>query len=131
MPGEPAAQLAHIEEAPNPDALKRLWQPVHQDWIDWGTSLPDDAGWSKIVPHQDSRGNFYELPAWQILMHAVNHGSYHRGQITRMMREEGITPPATDLVIYTPSVTPAVLSAGALFKSLSRTGLGPSPGESK
>ena len=98
--GEPAAQLAHIEEAPDPEALRLLWPAVNQGWIGWAGSLQDDAAWSQMVPHQDSRGNFHQLPAWQIAMHVVNHGSYHRGQVTGMMREAGITPPATDLVIY-------------------------------
>jgi uncharacterized damage-inducible protein DinB len=98
--GETAAQLAHIEEASDPEALRLLWSPVNQGWIDWAAPLQDDASWSQIVPHQDSRGNFHQLPVWLVVMHVVNHGSYHRGQVARMMREEGITPPATDLVIY-------------------------------
>jgi uncharacterized damage-inducible protein DinB len=29
---------------------------------------------------------------WQMLQHVVNHGSYHRGQITTMLRQLGAQP---------------------------------------
>jgi uncharacterized damage-inducible protein DinB len=98
--GQPGAQLAHIADAESVDVLRQLWPPVNQGWLDWAALLTDDAASTQMVPHRDSRGNSHELPAWQIVMHVVNHGSYHRGQATRLMREAGITPPATDLVIY-------------------------------
>src|SRR5215475_995175 len=40
------------------------------------------------------------LPAWQIVMHVVNHGTLHRGQIVGMLRQLGVKPPATDIVFY-------------------------------
>ena len=33
----------------------------------------------------------------QSLQHVVNHGTYHRGQITTMLRQLGATPVSTDL----------------------------------
>ena len=29
---------------------------------------------------------------WQMLQHVVNHGSYHRGQVTTMLRQLGAAP---------------------------------------
>lgn len=34
-----------------------------------------------------------------ILFHAVNHSTYHRGQVASQFRLNGITPPVTDYVI--------------------------------
>jgi len=31
-------------------------------------------------------------PFWQMLQHVVNHASYHRGQITTMLRQLGASP---------------------------------------
>jgi uncharacterized damage-inducible protein DinB len=31
-------------------------------------------------------------PLWQMLQHVVNHGSYHRGQITTKLRQLGAQP---------------------------------------
>jgi uncharacterized damage-inducible protein DinB len=38
---------------------------------------------------------------WQMLQHVVNHGSYHRGQLTMMLRQLGVTAPKSmDLISY-------------------------------
>ena len=40
-------------------------------------------------------------PFWQALQHLVNHGSYHRGQITTMLRQLGAAgPKPTDLIAF-------------------------------
>ena len=50
------------------------------------------------------------LPAWQIVMHVVNHGTLHRGQIVGMLRQLGVKPPATDIVFYYYEQTTAAAS---------------------
>jgi uncharacterized damage-inducible protein DinB len=38
---------------------------------------------------------------WQMLQHVVNHASYHRGQITTMIRQLGAAPPQSmDLIAF-------------------------------
>jgi uncharacterized damage-inducible protein DinB len=40
-------------------------------------------------------------PFWQMLQHLVNHGSYHRGQVTTMLRQIGASPPKPmDMIAY-------------------------------
>ena len=99
IPGEPGAQLSEIE-VPGPEALRELWSPVHRDWLGWAGSLTSEADWARIVPHRNSRGDLFEMPAWQVMMHVVNHGSYHRGQVAMRLREAGMAPPPTDLIQY-------------------------------
>jgi len=36
----------------------------------------------------------------EIVLHVVNHATYHRGQITTMLRQLGRKPIGTDLIIY-------------------------------
>ncbi|MDZ7362122.1 MAG: hypothetical protein ONB46_15570 [candidate division KSB1 bacterium] len=36
---------------------------------------------------------------WQMLQHLVNHSTYHRGQITTMLRQLGAEPAATDFLV--------------------------------
>ena len=40
------------------------------------------------------------MPVWQIVLHVVNHGSYHRGQVAAMLRAAGYAPPDSDLIIW-------------------------------
>ena len=38
---------------------------------------------------------------WQNLQHIVNHGSYHRGQVTTMLRQLGAAPPKSmDMIAF-------------------------------
>lgn len=40
------------------------------------------------------------LPLREVLRHVVNHGTYHRGQVSTFLRRLGVAPPGTDLLIY-------------------------------
>lgn len=37
---------------------------------------------------------------WQMFQHVINHGTYHRGQITMMLRLLGAKPAGTDLMLF-------------------------------
>jgi len=47
--------------------------------------------------YKDLAGNAMRLPLVQSMQHVVNHGTYHRGQITTMLRQLGATPIGTDM----------------------------------
>jgi uncharacterized damage-inducible protein DinB len=50
--------------------------------------------------YKDLAGNAHRLPLVQSLQHVVNHGTYHRGQITTMLRQLGAKPVSTDMSRY-------------------------------
>ncbi len=40
-------------------------------------------------------------PMWQMVQHVVNHASYHRGQVTTMLRQAGAQPAKSmDLITF-------------------------------
>lgn len=47
--------------------------------------------------YTDLAGNAMRLPLVQSMQHVVNHGTYHRGQVTTMLRQLGATPVSTDM----------------------------------
>lgn len=53
-----------------------------------------------VVTYQNTRGDRYEQPLWELMCHAANHATYHRGQITTMIRQVGGTPIPTDMIAY-------------------------------
>ena len=61
-------------------------------------SHPDDL--AKDLRYLNLRGEFYAYPLWQQLAHVVNHSTYHRGQITTMLRQLGAAATSTDLLLY-------------------------------
>lgn len=51
-----------------------------------------EAGVSQVIDYKLLSGTPGSSPLWQMLQHVVNHGSYHRGQVTTMIRQLGGTP---------------------------------------
>ena len=46
------------------------------------------------------KGEVKTAPFWVVVRHVVNHQTYHRGQISSMIRRLGHTPKATDMVLW-------------------------------
>ena len=42
-------------------------------------------------------GSEHRNHLWELLLHIVNHSTYHRGQITTMLRQLGARTIATDI----------------------------------
>jgi uncharacterized damage-inducible protein DinB len=53
----------------------------------------DADGINRIIDYKLLSGAAGSSPFWQMLQHVVNHGSYHRGQVTTMLRQVGANPP--------------------------------------
>ena len=51
-----------------------------------------DAGVERVFEFKMFSGQAAAAPFWQMLQHVVNHGSYHRGQVTTMLRQFGAQP---------------------------------------
>lgn len=93
------ARLADLPVPANPEALAKAWPDLHQLWLAWADSFGAEDFSGPFV-FRNNAGGESTLPYWQIVMHVANHGSYHRGQFTTLLRQSGLTPPATDLLIY-------------------------------
>ena len=52
-----------------------------------------EAGVDRVFQFTLFSGLSGAQPFWQMLQHIVNHGSYHRGQVTTMLRQLGAQPP--------------------------------------
>ena len=46
------------------------------------------------------KGESHTAPYRQVLLHFVNHATYHRGQVTALVRQLGHAPPSTDLCYW-------------------------------
>lgn len=77
--------------------LETEWPQLLNRWKQWVLSLADT---SAVISYRDMKGNPYQTPAWQIILHLVNHGTHHRGQAAGFLRSMGHAPPALDLIAY-------------------------------
>jgi uncharacterized damage-inducible protein DinB len=54
----------------------------------------------RIMEYKTMKFGVYRNPLWQSMQHLVNHGTYHRGQVTTMLRQLGAQPILTDLMHF-------------------------------
>jgi uncharacterized damage-inducible protein DinB len=80
-------------------AMEVEFGKVQSQWEQWADSLTDED-LTRAASYQDMKGNPHQTPLWQIGLHVVNHATLHRGQVVTMMRQLGVTPPATDLIFF-------------------------------
>ena len=60
-----------------------------------------EHGVGSVIEYRMLNGQPQAQPFWQMLQHLVNHGSYHRGQVTTMLRQLGQRPPKSmDLIAF-------------------------------
>ena len=80
-------------------SLEAKWNPTAADLLNFVSNLtPEDI--DRVVEYKTMKFGVYSNPLWQSLQHVVNHGTYHRGQITTMLRQLGAQPLATDLMHF-------------------------------
>lgn len=86
-------------EFPNLAAVRSRWEEIERDLTDYIASLNDEA-LSRVIRHKTTKGEPQSAPHWQMLQHLVNHQSYHRGQVTTMLRQLGAKASSTDLIFF-------------------------------
>ncbi|HTB14007.1 MAG TPA: DinB family protein [Bryobacteraceae bacterium] len=83
---------------PSLDLVIEEWPQLQAKWEAWANSATA-SDLAREVPFKSRFVGNAGLPAWQIVVHVVNHASLHRGQIVGMLRQLGMKPPATDIVV--------------------------------
>jgi uncharacterized damage-inducible protein DinB len=54
----------------------------------------------RVLEYRTLKFGTYRNPLWQSMQHVVNHGTYHRGQVTTLIRQLGGKPVLTDLMHF-------------------------------
>ena len=87
------------EQYPKYDLLKTKWKEVEEGWQKFISSLPEET-LQHTITFKNLKGEEVTDVVWMALQHIVNHSTYHRGQITTMVRQAGGTPVGTDLIAF-------------------------------
>lgn len=94
----PAALLA-ATDFPTLNTLAQRWTKI-QDGQKTFLDALSPAQLDVNLTYTNTRGQVFAYPLWQQMVHVVNHSSYHRGQITTLLRQLGAEPISTDLIVY-------------------------------
>ena len=79
--------------------VKTKWEEVESGWVKYISTVTDNE-LSRSLTFHNLKGEEVTQLVWQSLQHLVNHSSYHRGQITTLVRQSGGTPMNTDLITF-------------------------------
>lgn len=95
----PAKGPAEILAAQTVAELESHWARVEAARDAYLAGLTDHD-LAQGLSYRSLAGEPFTNPLGILLQHVVNHGTYHRGQITTLLRQLGAKPQATDLVAY-------------------------------
>jgi uncharacterized damage-inducible protein DinB len=85
---------------PDVESIRTAWAD-HESKVRTHLAQLGDNGVTRTIDCRTFAGVPHSQPFWQILQHVVNHGSYHRGQVTTMLRQLGAAPPKSlDLIAF-------------------------------
>jgi uncharacterized damage-inducible protein DinB len=102
---------AHLESRPHgytarntPEepTFEALWagvQTLDRWYIDLAERLTD-AELAEVIKFEFVGGGDGAMTRGEILLHLVNHGTYHRGFVADMLNQAGVRPKASDLTVY-------------------------------
>ncbi len=91
--------LLSAADFPTPQSLQARWKTVEHDREQFIQALTPERLQENLA-YLNRAGERYAYPLWRQMAHVVNHSSYHRGQITTLLRQLGAQPAATDLLFY-------------------------------
>ena len=61
----------------------------------------DATGIAQVIEYKSLAGQAAASVLWHMLQHVVNHATYHRGQVTTMLRQlEAAPPKSMDLITF-------------------------------
>lgn len=98
--GRPPVGAAEPAGFPDAATLRLAWSEVETD-VRSVVERYAREGVDTVVTYRDLKGHPWQSVFWQMLQHVVNHGSYHRGQVTTMLRQMHAAPAESmDLIAF-------------------------------
>jgi uncharacterized damage-inducible protein DinB len=91
------AGLPSASDLPDFETARRRLSEMDRNLIDFVASL-NSQDLQRIIQFKTRAGFEINQPLAQCLQHVANHGTYHRGQVTTLLRQLGATPTSTDLI---------------------------------
>jgi uncharacterized damage-inducible protein DinB len=97
--GRSPASLPDVLECADAASLRAKWGEQEKRLLAFVGSLTQED-LIRVMEYKTLKFGVYRNPLWQSMQHVVNHGTYHRGQVTTLLRQLGAQPILTDLMHY-------------------------------
>lgn len=81
------------------NSVEAKWKEVEAGHAAFIAAVPEGM-LDRTLTFHNMKGEIVSQKVWMALQHLVNHSTYHRGQITTLVRQAGGTPIGTDLILF-------------------------------
>ncbi len=86
-------------EFPSPDLVRTKWAGIERQQAEFVKTITDES-LSRVITYVNTRGETWQYPLAHMMQHLVNHSSYHRGQVSLMLRQLGAEAVPTDFLVF-------------------------------
>ena len=97
--GRSPKELFVPEEFPSVSEFRARWSQIQATQEAFVGSLASED-LQRVVRYTNRQGETWEYALWRALYHLFNHSTYHRGQVTNMLRLLGAQPAPTDFLDF-------------------------------
>jgi uncharacterized damage-inducible protein DinB len=80
-------------------SLRERWNELEARLLGFVRGLTQ-TDLDRVFEYKTLKFGAYRNPLWESMQHLANHGTYHRGQVTTLLRQLGAQPIATDLMHF-------------------------------
>lgn len=84
------------------DQLVGMSEEAAQQWLEF---VQNNEDFNREMTYKNYVGEPYTNNVENIMIHLVNHSSYHRAQIAMLLRQKGFEPINTDFITYDRVIT--------------------------
>ena len=97
--GRDPREIFNPEDFPEPDPLRRRWREVESGMRSFlGGLVHDDLAGTRT--YTTMTGQAWTYPLGHMMLHLANHQTYHRGQVTTLLRQLGAIPAPVDFLLF-------------------------------
>ena len=97
--GRSPATLPDVTAFADIASLRETWMEHEAKLLAFVGELTQED-MDRVMEYKTLKFGVYRNPLWQSMQHVVNHGTYHRGQVTTLLRQHGAQPILTDLMHF-------------------------------
>jgi uncharacterized damage-inducible protein DinB len=78
-------------------AIQERWRQTELAMCEYVAGLTEES-LAETQTYVSTRGDQWTYSRWRMLYHFLNHQSYHRGQVTNLLRQLGHAAPPVDFL---------------------------------
>ena len=79
--------------------IKARWKTIDAD-VNYFVQALSAEDISQVIEYRNLKGVVLTHPLWETMQHMVNHSTYHRGQVTTLLRQLDATPQSSDMLLF-------------------------------